>query len=183
MEQLKGLNLQEAADHAGTLFDDLTSCFVAEKKKLPSWGPDLDRDINRYIDGISHWPVVSLYWSFESPRYFGAPLEDVKRMGVAKLRPRMARTKAEEIFLYSSQKPTTVAVQCSFGSLVQGRSPPAGENSFGYSVRLQYLNIESCLLANCVCQSCEIIALKVRMIAPSPDSIRRLNPLLSCRNF
>jgi len=121
----KGLNLQEAADHAGALFGDLMSRFVAERKKLPSWGPDLDRDINRYIDGISHWPVGNLYWSFESPRYFGSALEDVKRTRIVKLRPRTARTKADEIFLYNtptknlSRSPFSVrSVQASMSYLV-----------------------------------------------------------------
>ena len=96
----KGLNLQEAADHAGVLFGDLVSRFIAERKKLPSWGPDLDRDVGRYVDAIGHWVVGNLYWSFETPRYFGSALEDVKRTRIVKLRPRKAKSKSDEIVLY-----------------------------------------------------------------------------------
>lgn len=98
----KGFNLQEAADHAGALFGNLVSRFIAERKKLPSWGPELDRDVNRYIDGISHWVVGNLFWSFETPRYFGPALEDVKRTQVVKLRPRKVKTKSDEITLYDT---------------------------------------------------------------------------------
>jgi hypothetical protein len=100
--EARGFNLQEAADHAGVLFGDLMSRFVAERKKLPSWGPDLDRDINRYVDAIGHWVVGNLCWSFETPRYFGSALEDVKRTRVVKLRPRKVKTKSDEINLYDT---------------------------------------------------------------------------------
>ena len=100
--ETKGFNLQEAADHAGVLFGDLTNRFVAERKKLPSWGPDLDRDINRYVDEIGHWVVGNLCWSFETPRYFGPALEDVKRTRIVKLRPLKAKSKSDEINLYDT---------------------------------------------------------------------------------
>ena len=96
----KGFNLQGAADHAGVLFGDLMSRFIAERKKLPSWGTDLDRDVNRYVDAIGHWVVGNLCWSFETPRYFGSALEDVKRTRTVKLRPRRVKTKSDEIVLY-----------------------------------------------------------------------------------
>ena len=100
--EAKGLNLQEAADHAGVLFGDLMNRFVAERKKLPSWGPDLDRDISRYVDAIGHWVVGNICWSFETPRYFGPGLEDVRRTRVVKLRPRKVTTKSDEINLYDT---------------------------------------------------------------------------------
>ncbi|KAF9648811.1 terpenoid synthase [Thelephora ganbajun] len=101
--EAKGFNLQEAADNAGVLFGDLMSCFIAERKKLPSWGPDLDRDVSRYVDAIGHWVVGNLCWSFETPRYFGSALEDVKRTRIVKLRPRKVKTKSDEIVLYERQ--------------------------------------------------------------------------------
>ena len=103
----KGFNLQEAADHAGVLFGDLMNRFIAERKKLPSWGPDLDRDINLYVDEIGHWVVGNLHWSFETPRYFGSALEDVKRTRVVKLRPRKVKTKFDEFYLYNTSTKTT----------------------------------------------------------------------------
>lgn len=96
----KGYNLQEAADCAGSLFGDLMNRFVAERKKLPSWGPDLDRDVNRYVDAIGHWVVGNICWSFETPRYFGTELENVRRTGIVKLRPRRVKTGSDEIILY-----------------------------------------------------------------------------------
>lgn len=122
--EVKGFNLQEAADHAGTLFGELVSRFIAERKKLPSWGPDLDQAINRYVDAIGHWVVGNLCWSFETSRYFGSALEDVKRTRVVKLRPKV-KTKSDEISLYDtstknlSRSPFNVrSVQASFSYVV-----------------------------------------------------------------
>ena len=102
----KGLNLQEAADHAGVLFGDLMDRFVAERKKLPSWGPDLDRDINRYVDGIGDWVVGNLHWCFETTRYFGSAHKEVKRTRVVKLRPLKVDTKFDEFNLYNTPTET-----------------------------------------------------------------------------
>ena len=123
--EAKGFNLQGAADQAGVLFGDLMSRFIAERKKLPSWGPDLDRDVNRYVDAIGHWVVGNLCWSFETPRYFGPALEDVKRTRIVKLRPRRVKTKSDEIALYDqptkniSRSPFSVrSVQASMSYLL-----------------------------------------------------------------
>lgn len=96
----KGFNLQEAADCAGVLFGEVMNNFISERKKLPSWGPDLDRDVGRYVDAIGNWVVGNLCWSFETVRYFGSALEDVKRTRIVKLRLRKAKTKSNEINLY-----------------------------------------------------------------------------------
>jgi hypothetical protein len=107
--EAKGLNLQEAADHAGMLFGDLLNRFIAEREKLPSWGSDLDRDVNLYVDAIGHWVVGNLCWSFETPRYFGSALEDVKRTGIVKLRPRRVKAVTVEttaLYENSSKHPS-----------------------------------------------------------------------------
>lgn len=120
-----GLNLQEASDHAGEIFRDLMNRFVAERKKLPSWGPDLDKDINRYVDAIGHWVVGNLCWSFETQRYFGSALEDVKRTRIVKLRPRKVKMETDVIVLYDkpsrnpSRSPFSVrSVQASMSYLL-----------------------------------------------------------------
>ena len=102
MMEANGFTLQEAADRAGVIFGDLMNRFVAERKKLPSWGPNLDRDIGRYVDAIGHWVVGNLCWSFETSRYFGPALEDVRRTRVVKLRSRNVSTKPDEIALYDT---------------------------------------------------------------------------------
>lgn len=99
----KGCNLQEAADHAGMLFGEVMNNFISERKKLLSWGPDLDRDISRYVDAIGNWVVGNLCWSFETVRYFGPALEDVKRTRIVKLRPRKVKAESDEIHLYERQ--------------------------------------------------------------------------------
>jgi len=94
--EANNFTLQEAADRGDVLFGDIMSRFIAERRKLPSWGPDLDRDVNRYVDTICHWIVGNLHWCLESPRYFGSSREEVWRTRIVKLRPRKTETKSEE---------------------------------------------------------------------------------------
>ena len=101
--EANGFNLQQAVDRAGRIWGDLMNRFVEERKRLPSWGPELDRDVNRYVDAIGHWVVGNLCWSFESQRYFGSALEEVKRTGIVRLRPRRVKTKSDEIRIYGNQ--------------------------------------------------------------------------------
>jgi len=98
--QENGYTLQQAADRAGVLFGNLMKRFMEERKKLPSWGPEIDRDANKYLDGIGCWITGNIHWCLETPRYFGDALDEVNRTGIVKLRPIQLDTGASDIFLY-----------------------------------------------------------------------------------
>ncbi|KAH7911343.1 isoprenoid synthase domain-containing protein [Hygrophoropsis aurantiaca] len=74
-----GIELQEAADMVGGIFEELMRRYLEDRTRLPSWGPEVDADVARYIQGIDHWVVGNLQWSFETPRYFGSRHTDVLR--------------------------------------------------------------------------------------------------------
>ena len=40
-------------------------------RHVPSWGPDIDGQIQLYLDGVGNWVRASDCWNFESGRYFG----------------------------------------------------------------------------------------------------------------
>lgn len=90
----EGLDLQSAVDFVGDLCEKSINRFIEERANLPSWGPEIDRQVNIYVDGLRDWIVGSLHWSFDSERYFGKAGREIKRTRTVNLLPR--RVEAEE---------------------------------------------------------------------------------------
>ena len=65
------LELQEAVDYVGDLCLGCIDRFEALRDALPSWGPEIDEQLQVYIDGLGDWMIGNLVWSFETERYFG----------------------------------------------------------------------------------------------------------------
>ena len=74
-----GMNIQEAADYSAMEFTMRLNQFHKDRSALPSFGTGVDEDVQKYIFSISQWVVGNLIWSFETPRYFGAEHEEVKK--------------------------------------------------------------------------------------------------------
>ncbi|KAF9256044.1 terpenoid synthase [Marasmius fiardii PR-910] len=83
-----GFDLQGAVDYVGKLCMELMDQFSRERVQLPSWGPEIDSQVNVYLDGLADWMVGNLHWSFESGRYFGNSGIEIRKSGVAQLLPR-----------------------------------------------------------------------------------------------
>ena len=62
--QAKGYTLQEAADFVGELCRKAIERFDLEKRNLPSWGPERDREVAMYVDGLQNWIVGEFFFSF-----------------------------------------------------------------------------------------------------------------------
>lgn len=93
--QQEGLDLQSAVNFVGELCQQSIDRFVAERASMPSWGPELDRQVNIYADGLADWIVGSLHWSFESERYFAKSGLEVKKTRTVNLLPRRVETTTE----------------------------------------------------------------------------------------
>ncbi len=39
----------------------------------------MDNDVHKYIFSVAKWYIGNLVWSFETPRYFGAERDEVKK--------------------------------------------------------------------------------------------------------
>ena len=74
----EGVDLQTAVDFVGKMCKQSIDRFNEDRARLPSWGPEIDRDVSIYVDGLANWIVGSLHWSFESERYFGKSGRQVK---------------------------------------------------------------------------------------------------------
>ncbi|KJA23141.1 hypothetical protein HYPSUDRAFT_138166 [Hypholoma sublateritium FD-334 SS-4] len=83
----EGLDLQSAVDFVGDMCKQSIDRFNEERSRLPSWGPEIDRDVSVYVNGLADWIVGSLHWSFDSERYFGKSGRKVKSSRVVELLP------------------------------------------------------------------------------------------------
>ena len=60
----RGFTLQQAVDFVGEFCKSSIQRFETVRKELPSWGPELDRDVEVYIEGLQNWIVGKLVFSF-----------------------------------------------------------------------------------------------------------------------
>ncbi|KAH7920229.1 terpenoid synthase, partial [Leucogyrophana mollusca] len=73
-----GYDLQSAVDFVGRLCKASIYRFNSGRAHIPSWGPDIDPQVETYVLGLQDWIVGSLHWSFETERYFGKRGGEIK---------------------------------------------------------------------------------------------------------
>ncbi|PFH53111.1 hypothetical protein AMATHDRAFT_55557 [Amanita thiersii Skay4041] len=81
-------SLQSASDFIGEYSQGLMDNFLAAKATMPSWGPTIDSQVLRIMQGLESWLVGNVNWSFESQRYFGVKHLEIKETLVVNLRPK-----------------------------------------------------------------------------------------------
>ena len=86
-----GLDLQSAFDFVGDMCKRSIDRFNRDRLELPRWGPEIDRDVGIYVQGLADWIVGSLHWSFETERYFNKSGREIKENRVVRLWPRTDR--------------------------------------------------------------------------------------------
>jgi hypothetical protein len=57
-----GLDLQSAIDHVGDLCNQTLTRFNEDWESLPSWGPDIDRQVAIYVNGLASWIIGNVWW-------------------------------------------------------------------------------------------------------------------------
>ena len=72
--------LEEAQAWVVNLHADLEKQFLEAMRHVPSWGPDIDGQIQLYLDGVGNWVRASDCWNFESGRYFGGKGLDIQKI-------------------------------------------------------------------------------------------------------
>jgi len=85
----RGVGLQGAFDIAGQFFESHAEEFLRCKELLPSWGPEVDEAVSRYVTGLGCWVSGGIEWSLSGPRYFGDSVEEVRRTGRVALAERI----------------------------------------------------------------------------------------------
>ena len=87
VQQHEQLELQEAIDYVGDLCLGCIDRFEALRQALPSWGPEIDEQLQVYIDGLGDWMIGNLVWSFETERYFGKDANKIRKSLEVELLP------------------------------------------------------------------------------------------------
>ncbi|KAI0072253.1 terpenoid synthase [Panus rudis PR-1116 ss-1] len=83
-------SLQIAVDSATDLLKAAIEKFLNLEKALPSWSPEIDEDVDRYVQGLRDWIVGSIHWIYETGRYFDGNAEDVRTFGWVFLLPKQS---------------------------------------------------------------------------------------------
>ncbi|KAH9840951.1 isoprenoid synthase domain-containing protein [Rhodofomes roseus] len=74
-----GYNLDEALRWAADYHKDVEALFFDGLKRIPSFGPDVDQQLQEYIQAITMSPRAIYCWNFESGRYFGDKGREIQR--------------------------------------------------------------------------------------------------------
>lgn len=112
----RNLDLQSAVDFVGEMCKSAIDRFIAERANLPSWGPEIDRQVKTYVQGLADWIVGSLHWSFESTRYFGTSGRRIKQTRIVELLPLRPEARARAISLSSRPSPPPIKIPASVPS-------------------------------------------------------------------
>ncbi|KAJ3860026.1 terpenoid synthase [Lentinula novae-zelandiae] len=84
-------DLNGAMVWATTYHDEIETKFLDGLKYVPSWGDDLDGQIQQYLTGLANWPRCNDCWNFESGRYFGKNGKEIQRTRKVPLLPKSKR--------------------------------------------------------------------------------------------
>ncbi|KAF8484312.1 terpenoid synthase [Gautieria morchelliformis] len=63
--------------------------FLDGLKRVPSWGPEMDRQVQQYLYGLANWPRCNDCWNFESGRYFGSKGPQIRKSRLVPLFPKV----------------------------------------------------------------------------------------------
>ncbi|KAL3452901.1 terpene synthase metal binding domain protein [Aspergillus insuetus] len=81
-----GMSAQSAFTHVGDMLLERYRDWYLALAELPSWGEDVDVQVQEYIDGVRSVVRANLGWSFRSQRYFGERASEVRRSGIVKVK-------------------------------------------------------------------------------------------------
>lgn len=95
--QTLDIDLQDAVLWAAKFQADLEARFLEKQKRIPSWGSDIDRQVQKYIDGLGRWIRGNMCWNFESERYFGSKGLEVQKTRRVDLLPKYDPSKQDRV--------------------------------------------------------------------------------------
>ena len=71
--------LTGAFDWVAAYYRDISTEFLTiYHDQLPTFTPEVDDQVKKYMEGLGHWVRGNDAWSFETERYFGKFGEDVR---------------------------------------------------------------------------------------------------------
>jgi Delta6-protoilludene synthase len=85
------ITIEEATVLACKYHDKAKARFIQLLGEVPSFGPQVDKELHEYIFSLAMWARGNVSWSFESRRYFGKDGFEVQRTRQAVLHPEAKR--------------------------------------------------------------------------------------------
>ena len=89
-----GYTLDEALKWTADYHEEVEARFLDGLKRVPSFGPDADPQLQQFIQAIAMWPRTNDCWNFESGRYFGSKGAEYKRTRLVPLLPKRVQNPA-----------------------------------------------------------------------------------------
>ncbi|KIJ41100.1 hypothetical protein M422DRAFT_255948 [Sphaerobolus stellatus SS14] len=72
------LDIQSAVDRVADICGDALSKYLEAKAQFPSYGPEVDAQIQSFLHILQSWMSGNLAWSFVTPRYLGEKRLEIK---------------------------------------------------------------------------------------------------------
>ncbi|TCD70718.1 terpene cyclase [Steccherinum ochraceum] len=92
------VNIDGAFEWVSAYYRRLSTNFLeVYRSGLPTFGPGIDAQVVKYVDGLARWIRGIDAWSFETQRYFGTEGEEVKRTRTVALLLRHERVHTEGV--------------------------------------------------------------------------------------
>ncbi|KAH7928468.1 terpenoid synthase [Leucogyrophana mollusca] len=83
------IDLDSAMAWAANYHVELQHKFISGLKRVPSWGPTIDKHMQEYLDGMAYWARGNATWCFESERYFGKKGPEIQKTRMVPLLPKV----------------------------------------------------------------------------------------------
>ncbi|KAG6860874.1 hypothetical protein C0995_006554 [Termitomyces sp. Mi166 len=87
----ENIGLNEAMRWIGDHYSKLVHNFLLDLSYVPSFGKEVQEDVDHYIYGMANWVRANDCWSFEGRRYFAANGLETQRSRKVVLLPRNSR--------------------------------------------------------------------------------------------
>ncbi|KAF9061647.1 pentalenene synthase [Rhodocollybia butyracea] len=85
-----GMPAQMAFNYVGSMLISRYRDWYLALAELPSWGEQIDYEVQEYIRGVTNVVKANLDWSFHSRRYFGKASEIIRKTWMVAVQPQMA---------------------------------------------------------------------------------------------
>jgi len=83
-----GMDLEEAISWVADYHEEVEAKFLDGLKRVPSFGPRVDKQLEEYILALAIWPRCNDCWNFESGRYFGDKGREIQKCRKVALLPK-----------------------------------------------------------------------------------------------
>ncbi|KAJ5648450.1 terpene synthase metal binding domain protein [Penicillium lividum] len=96
--QQEGYTIQEAFNEVERSLSKCYRDWYLALAQLPSWGEEIDSQVQLYIEGVQNAALANIHWSFRVDRYWGNN-QDVRKTRIISLPADMATPKRRKINL------------------------------------------------------------------------------------